>query len=48
MDVQRKKFCALKLGKMHTKSEKKTSFFCHFVLIKIEANAYITSNSSVV
>ena len=45
MDVLRKKLCALKFRKMHTKSEKiSKTLFCHFFLIRMERNAPITSN----
>ena len=46
MDILRKKLCALKFRKMHTKSEKKISkkSFCRFLLIRMEINAHITSN----
>ena len=45
MDVLRKKLCALKFRKMHTKSEKiSKKIFCHFLLIRMERNAHISSN----
>ena len=45
MDVLRKKLCALKFRKMHTKSEKiPKKIFCRFLLIRMERNACITSN----
>ena len=45
MDILRKKLCALKFRKMHTKSEKiSKKIFCRFSLIRMERNARITSN----
>ena len=45
MDILRKKLCALKFRKMHTKSEKNIKkIFCRFLLIRMERNAHITSN----
>ena len=45
MDILRKKECALKFRKMHTKSEKiLKKIFCRFLLIRMERNAHITSN----
>ena len=45
MDILRKKLCALKFRKMHTKSEKiSKKIFCCFLLIRMERNAHITSN----
>ena len=45
MDVLRKKLCALKFRKMHTKSEKiSKKIFCRFLLIRMERNARISSN----
>ena len=44
MVVLRKELCALKFRKMHTKSEKNIkNLFCHFLLIRMERNAHITS-----
>ena len=45
MDVLRKKLCALKFRKMHTKIEKTSKkLFCRFLLIRMKRNAGITSN----
>ena len=45
MDVLRKKLCALKFRKMHTKSEKNIKkLFCLFLLIRMERNAHISSD----
>ena len=45
MDVLRKKLCALKFRKMHTKSEKNIkNIILSFLLIRMERNARITSN----
>ena len=45
MDVLKKKLCALKFRKMHTKSEKiSKKLLCRFLLIRMERNARITSN----
>ena len=45
MDVLRKKVCALKFRKRHTKSEKKKKkIFCQFLFIRMERNARISSN----
>ena len=45
MDILRKKLCALRFRKMHTKSEKNIKkIFCRFLLIRMERNAHITSN----
>ena len=45
MDVLRKKLCALKFRKRHTKSEKiSKQLFCHFLLIRMERNAHISTN----
>ena len=45
MDVLRKKLCALKFRKRHTKSETyQKKIFCHFYLIRIERNSHISSN----
>ena len=45
MDVLRKKLCALKFRKMHTKSEKNIKkLILSFLLIRMERNARITSN----
>ena len=44
MDILRKKLCALKFRKMHTKSEKYIKkIICRFPLIRMERNAHITS-----
>ena len=45
MDILRKKLCALKFRKMHTKSGKKNkkNLFCRFLLIRMKKHAHITS-----
>ena len=45
MDILRKKLCALKFRKMHTKSEKiSKKNILSFLLIRMERNAHVTSN----